>query len=279
MEGQLRFRPMPCHQCPGCLNLDPSACKNVRECGAPQVLTIPTLSNPTPPTTRNGMMKWGVDLAQGCVAGDIIVLELSGLASEKFMVARVTGELAEAEGASTSWFGDVRTGDLVLRVQKLDPVVLGGTTFELRRQKDIFIFAEDVRTKLVLGEHEHIKQLPPPTTRATRSNPHYPRFTVSSAAHSDILEAISPVEADTVNRNDPHRLTGFKYFEEEEGGCQYIVEGFLEDRTEGGKKGRVFTIRNVDDGELDTMWEGSLLEKLREAKEVAQLDGYDGAEG
>ena len=57
------------------------------------------------------------------------------------------------------------------------------------------------------------------------------------------------------------------------------MEGFLEDRTEGGKKGRVFTIRNVDDGELDTMWEGSLLEKLREAKEVAQRDGYDGAEG
>ena len=49
VEGQLRFRPMPCHQCPGCLNLDPSACKNVRECGAPQVLTIPTLSNPRCP--------------------------------------------------------------------------------------------------------------------------------------------------------------------------------------------------------------------------------------
>jgi len=31
-------------------------------------------------------MKRGVDIAQGCVAGDIIVLELSGLASEKFMV-------------------------------------------------------------------------------------------------------------------------------------------------------------------------------------------------
>ena len=122
---------------------------------------------------------------------------------------------------------------------------MGGTTFELRSDRDIAIFAEDVRAKLVLGDD--IKQLQPPATRATRARPHFPRFSVTSAAHADILQLISPVEGGTVDRNDPHRLTGFRFFDEEDQ-MQYIVEGFC----------LGFNIRNVITNELDIMWEDSL---------------------
>jgi hypothetical protein len=37
--------------------LNPSQCKHVRECGAPVVREIPTLSSPNLPITRNGMMQ------------------------------------------------------------------------------------------------------------------------------------------------------------------------------------------------------------------------------
>ena len=51
------------------------------------------------------------------------------------------------------------------------------------------------------------------------------RFSVTPAAHANILQLISPLEEGTVDRNDPHRLTGFQFFDEEDQ-MQYIVEGF-----------------------------------------------------
>ena len=276
-EGKLRFRPKPCHQCPGCMELDVGACQNMRECGAPQVLEIPTRSNPELPTTRNGMCQRGIKISQECIVGDFVVVELKGLVSEKFMVARVTRAFATAGTTSTSWYGDVVPADDVLRVVKFDPMLMGGTTFELRSDCDIAIFPEDVRAKLALGGD--IKQLPAPVTRATRARPHFPRFSVTSDAHAHILQLISPVEEGTLDRNDPHRLTAFRFFDEEDQ-IQYIVEGFCcEETSEGGKKGRTFTIRNVDTNELDTMWEDSLLEYLHEAKAKAAVRDIEDSEG
>ena len=80
------------------LNVD--ACQNVRECGVPQVLKIPTLSSPELPSTRNGMMQRGIAIAQECAVGDIVIVELKGFISEKFMVARVTRAFATAGAAS-----------------------------------------------------------------------------------------------------------------------------------------------------------------------------------
>ena len=79
------------------------------------------------------------------------------------------------------------------------------------------------------------------------------------------------LEEGTVDRNDPHRPTGFRFFDEEDQ-MQYIVEGFCcEEASAGGKKGRTFTIRNVTTNGLETMWEDSLreYEYLEEAKAKA----------
>ena len=190
---------------------------------------------------------------------------------------RATRAFATAGTTSTSWYGDVVPADDVLRVVKFDPMLMGGTTFELRSDGDIAIFPEDVRAKLALGGD--IKQLPAPATRATRARPHFPRFSVTSDAHANILQLISPVEEGTVDRNDPHRLTAFRFFDEEDQ-SQYIVEGFCCEKTSaGGKKGRTFTIRNVDTKELDTMWEDSLLEFLHEAKAKAAVHDIEDSEG
>ena len=76
-----------------------------------------------------------------------------------------------------------------------------------------------------------------------------------------------------------HRLTAFRFFDEEDQ-IQYIVEGFRCEKTsEGGKKGRTFTIRNVDTNELDTMWEDSLLEFLHEARAKAAVRDIEDSEG
>ena len=60
--------------------------------------------------------------------------------------------------------------------------VLGGTTFEMRSDGDIAIFAEDVRAKLVLGDD--IKQLPPLSDLRIASLPMHTRTTKGWPARS-----------------------------------------------------------------------------------------------
>ena len=96
--------------------------------------------------------------------------------------------------------------------------------------------------------------------RTTRTNPHYERFTLEPAAHVDILKHISPVDVSAADRNDPHKLTAFKYVDPDDD-CQYVVEGFNSEQIVGGKKRRCFTIRNLTEpassDDLPTMWEDS----------------------
>ena len=55
------------------------------------------------------------------------------------------GELHDADHPGMSWFGRVEVGDAVLRVRKLEPVLLGGTVFEACGDEEIAVFAEDGR--------------------------------------------------------------------------------------------------------------------------------------
>ena len=88
------------------------------------------------------------------------------------------------------------------------------------------------------------------------------------------MKHISPVDVSAADRNDPHKLTAFKYVDPDDD-CQYVVEGFNSEQIVGGKKRRCFTIRNLTEpassDDLPTMWEDSLLDILREAKETMGL--------
>ena len=108
------------------------------------------------------------------------------------MVARVTRAFAMAGAASTSWYGDVVPTDDVLRIQKFDPVVMGGTTFELRSDRDIAIFAEDVRAKLVLGDD--IKHQATAAARGTRDTraPAFPALLRDASRACQHLAAHQP---------------------------------------------------------------------------------------
>ena len=88
------------------------------------------------------------------------------------------------------------------------------------------------------------------------------------------MKHISPVDVSAADRNDPHKLTAFKYVDPDDD-CQYVVEGFNSEQIVSGKKRRCFTIRNLTEpassDDLPTMWEDSLLDILREAKETMGL--------
>jgi hypothetical protein len=222
------------------------------------------------------MMQMGVELSQSCGAGDFIVVELKGRISEKFMVCCVVpgGELHDADRPGMSWFGRVEVGDAVLRVRKLEPVLLGGTVFEARGDEEIAVFAEDVRMKLRMGSGGgcDLEPAPVPEGRATRASPRYPKYTLVSSAHASILQLISPVDGGAADKDDPHRLSGFKVTDEETG-AQYLVEGFKEFKMVKGKQVRSFTVRILETGAIDIEeWlEGYLLEKLPEVHDAAAM--------
>ena len=147
-------------------------------------------------------------------------------------------------------------------------------TFEHRGAEGISVFAEDVRLKLsgsLIVEHEQPVQ--PRRSARLESNPVRQRFTLSSHAHNIVLQLISPVDSGAAGSTDPHRLTGFKYVDEDDG-VQYMVEGFLAETVVNGQKCRSFTVRNLETNEVADdggMSEAYLLDKLAEAKDAAGL--------
>ena len=143
-----------------------------------------------------------------------------------------------------------------------------------RGAEGISVFAEDVRLKLsgsLIVEHEQPVQ--PRRSARLESNPVRQRFTLSSHAHNIVLQLISPVDSGAAGSTDPHRLTGFKYVDEDDG-VQYMVEGFLAETVVNGQKCRSFTVRNLETNEVADdggMSEAYLLDKLAEAKDAAGL--------
>ena len=116
-----------------------------------------------------------------------------------------------------------------------------------------------------------LEPAPVPEGRATRASPRYPKYTLVSSAHASVLQLISPVDGGAADQDDPHRLSGFK-FTDEETGVQYLVEGFKEFKMVKGKQ--VSTLvhcphpRDIDSEE----WlEGYLLEKLHQLHDAALL--------
>lgn len=74
-----------------------------------------------------------------------------------------------------------------------------------------------------------------------------------SSAHASVLQLISPVDGGAADQDDPNRLSGFK-FTDEETGAQYLVEGFKEFKMVKGKQVRSFTVRIL---EISTVKSGS----------------------
>ena len=98
-----------------------------------------------------------------------------------------------------------------------------------------------------------LEPAPVPEGRATRASPRYPKYTLVSSAHASVLQLISPVDGGAADQDDPNRLSGFK-FTDEETGAQYLVEGFKEFKMVVGKQVRSFTVRIL---EISTVKSGS----------------------
>ena len=79
----------------------------------------------------------------------------------------------------------------------------------------MLVFADDVRVGLRApgdahnGDFTHTEA----PHAGTRHNPKFPRITLTAAAHSTILQMISPVVA--ARKDDPHNLIGMEYVDEE----------------------------------------------------------------
>ena len=261
VPGKLMVRRRPCHQCECCMRLDPSGCVNKLVCGEPEVWEVPTLAPPRLPTTRRGLEELGKKISKESEAGDYVIVEVSNMHSERFMVGQVVKggearELEEGEEEDT-WFGMFSAGDYVLRVTKLEPLAPGSVTFENRDEQNrrdtaMLVYAEDVRMGLRDWHYDESM----PVHRATRLNPAHPRITLKPDAHNTILQLISPVAA---NPDDPHHLIGLEYKDESSADAMK-VEGFV-NVTEGQ---RVFRVRNVTKGGFENMVEEYLRTKVPE---------------
>ena len=116
---------------------------------------------------------------------------------------------------------------------------------------------------------EHEQPVQPRRSARLESNPVRQRFTLSSHAHNIVLQLISPpVDSGAAGSIDPHRLTVFKYVDEDDG-VQYMVEGFL---AETVVNGRSFAVRNLETNEVADdggILEAYSLDKLAESKDAA----------
>ena len=184
--------------------------------------------------------------------------------SEQFMVGQVVvgGELHEASDneAGETWHGRFEVGDEVLRVAKLEPILPGSLTFENRDVKEedtVLVFADDVRVGLRAPGDEHNGDFTHTEAphAGTRHNPKFPRIKLTAAAHSTILQMISPVVA--ARKDDPHNLIGMEYVDEENGHMMK-VEGLAKATGAGG---RVFKVRDQTEGGFEALVEGYLVTK------------------
>ena len=145
--GKLRVRIGSCHRCPGCEQGDYASCENVKLVGVPEVIDLRPKGQASVRLGRNALSDLGVKLASEAKPQEVIAVELS-YESEPFMLAAVLSESGprKVTEAFESDLGQFKAGDMVLDVQKLEPVTLGSSHY-IYTEKRFPIFIEDIRKR------------------------------------------------------------------------------------------------------------------------------------
>jgi len=137
--------------------------------------------------TRNSVAINGKVNAALVTIGSISSVEIDCI-QEPWMLARATSILHEYTGPDDkTWMGEIRAGDMIINVVKLEPIAAGSSTFSDGANIKLPVFDTDVRVlNLILAEV---------VMKATRHKPAYKRYTLS-ARDRDIVNSASGVVAD-----------------------------------------------------------------------------------
>ena len=137
--------------------------------------------------TRNSVAINGKVNAALVTIGSIFSVELDCI-QEPWMLARAASILHEYTGPDgKTWMGEIRAGDMIINVVKLEPIAAGSSTFSDGANIKLPVFDTDVRVlNLILAEV---------VMKATRHKPAYKRYTLS-ARDRDIVNSASGVVAD-----------------------------------------------------------------------------------
>ena len=185
-EGYLNCRVLSCHRCIECQDFHPDKCLNSHRTG-PQLLRQVQFKSGARidvPLTRSSVAINGRTQAEKVEIGMIFSVELDDM-QEPWMLARAISPLHKYEGPNKStWMGEIRPGDMIINVVKLDPISAGSSTFTDQAINEMPVFDTDVRLlHLKLAEVE---------VRATRHKPSHKRYTLS-AADRDAINSASAV--------------------------------------------------------------------------------------
>ena len=191
-EGFLKCRVMSCHRCINCQDFHPELCLNLHRTG-PQLLRAVKFKSGgrvDVPLTRSSVAVNGRVQAEKIVIGTIFSVELDDM-QEPWMLAKATSALHKYEGPiKTTWMGEIRPGDMIINVIKLDPISAGSSTFTDAAINAMPVFDTDVRVlTLILAETE---------LRATRHKPAHKRY-ILSAADRDVVNSTSAFNPDHHN--------------------------------------------------------------------------------
>ena len=145
VEGDVLMGYRSCHMCPGCLLLNPLECKNTVIAGPRDVVHLKAEGGKVVArVSESKLQERGRELAQDIQPGQIIVVELAH-ENQPWMLGVVEEScLYTVEKDFKCWFGEIKAGDEVVDVQKLEPNAPGSKTFH-KTDRIFPVFVEDIR--------------------------------------------------------------------------------------------------------------------------------------
>jgi hypothetical protein len=155
IPGEIRVRRKSCHECVGCMDLNPSFCRNSDMCGESERKKLKVLVEQRNDSTRRAQTRNQIDDAFLIAENETIMIE-NDAAREPWMIGDVVKKRTiEREKDSCVYrmpadtqdvFGFFAKGDHVVDFQKYEPVAWGSSYF-VRTDKIFPVYVENIRSR------------------------------------------------------------------------------------------------------------------------------------
>ena len=196
--GKLLVRTRSCHASEQCWKGDHSECKNNERCGKPWVVILKPKAYVSLRETPERAGEFGIKLGGDAKKGDIVCVEVKEQ-NEPWILGRVVGDLGsyELKTPTDTPYTVLVPGDIVVEIQKLEPVNPGTKVFDVTN-KVFPVRAKDIRLGKVEVKHLEVRRSgrcrSAPARMGMRNTPSVAmqnqstsRCEISSSTHSRIL--------------------------------------------------------------------------------------------
>lgn len=154
LPGRIRMNLRSCHKCEGCMNMDHTSCQNrwlqVNKAGKVDhggYVQLYAQSGAKAPVTRGYLKKLAVEIydSDACTENAFVVFEVEGRETEAWGIGKVSDKcIRVTEDGDTDHMRIGNPGDILLEVEKFEPVAAGSSTFEWASKTEL-INAESLR--------------------------------------------------------------------------------------------------------------------------------------